>query len=74
MTYVEWSVIAGGFQNRLRTPTVSAELDDLFTGAFAPTGNMTVPQAGHTATLLADGKVLIAGGHNGSGTACMCYF
>src|SRR6185436_19847407 len=48
-------LIAGG-------ETDSAELFNPSSGAFTATGSMTVSRSAHTATLLPDGRVLIAGG------------
>lgn len=58
-------LIAGGrvhgHQDYQGTVTATAELFDPSTGRFVPTGNMTLPRARHSATLLPDGRVLIVG-------------
>ncbi len=57
-------LVAGGLTNTLFNPAAlaSAELFNPATQTWSPTGAMTTNRVGHTATLLPNGKVLVAGG------------
>lgn len=56
-------LVTGGARNiGYRAELSSAEIYNPESGTFSPTGSMSVPREGHTATLLNDGRVLIAGG------------
>ena len=60
-------LIAGGFKKVRQHDQVyfkTAELYDPHCRSFTPTGDMNVARCGHTATLLADGTILILGGNN----------
>jgi N-acetylneuraminic acid mutarotase len=61
-------LIAGGASDTSFSPTsrASAELYDPVDGTWSETGSMANPRARHTATLLSDGRVLVAGGINSS--------
>ena len=57
----------GGHIDFYIVPTAKAEIYDPATGQWSPTEGMTAARAWHTATLVANGKVLVAGGNEGSG-------
>jgi Galactose oxidase, central domain/Kelch motif len=56
-------LVIGGFEvGPGELPLASAEIFDPKSGTFRPTGSMATVRARYTATLLSDGRVLIAGG------------
>ena len=59
-------LVAGGYERNCGTPPCpvlsSAELYDPSAGTWSPTGSMSTARSGHTATLLQNGRVLVAGG------------
>ena len=64
-------LVAGGDDNNGSTESFwsSAELYDPAVGTWSDAGNMAVARLGATATLLPNGKVLVAGGQDGLGTS-----
>jgi hypothetical protein len=60
-------LIAGGFggSGTESNPYRSTEIYDPRTESFQSAGNMSIGRSGHTATLLKNGKLLIAGGWTG---------
>ena len=60
-------LLAGGRRTfPSNTPLTGAELYSPASGAWSPTDALTLPRWGHTATLLNDGRVLVAGGTGAS--------
>ena len=72
---VNGQVLVTGGTESWQSPVASAELyqpstdlsDTSDLGTWVPTGSMLQARSGHTATLLANGKVLVAGGSDADG-------
>jgi lysophospholipase L1-like esterase len=66
-------VLVTGGEDSPNQSVASAELYDPTTGTWSPTGSMATERAGHTATLLPSGKVLVVGGNFGKGPSAELY-
>jgi hypothetical protein len=59
-------VAGGSYDDGTEHSLASAEVFDPATGAFTPASDMTVPRVRAAASTLSDGRVLVAGGNDGS--------
>src|SRR5215471_15733351 len=58
-------LVAGGIPpGGVSATTQTAETYDPATGTWVPTGPMSTPRSSHTATMLSNGMILVAGGLN----------
>jgi hypothetical protein len=64
--------VAGGIGSS-SDPLSSAELYDPATGSWSSTGSLNIARNTHTATLLPNGQVLVAGGGNNASNAAELY-
>jgi hypothetical protein len=61
------TLVAGGYGSN-GALLFSAEIYDPATGAWSATGSLNIPRYFHTATLRPFGRILVAGGFDGTAT------